>query len=140
MIITMGRHRLARYDKRNWQLQEFRSADANNGRTRSTEPKRLYAEAREKGIKSGESRRKKAQAKQMDRQKKFSTGVFDNCGEHSSEPCSEHSSERKYVGLSLSNERESGAAGAGPWGPAPPRLEDLPPIPGQRDTNGGDCE
>lgn len=104
------------------------------------ESKRLYAEAREKGIKSGESRRKKAQAKQMDRQKKFSTGVFDNCGEHSSEPCSEHSSERKYVGLSLSNERESGAAGAGPWGPAPPRLEDLPPIPGQRDTNGGDCE
>ena len=39
MIITMGRHRLARYDKRNWQLEEFRSADENNGRTRSTEPK-----------------------------------------------------------------------------------------------------
>lgn len=39
MIITMGRHRLTRYDKRNWQLQEFRSADENNGRTRSTEPK-----------------------------------------------------------------------------------------------------
>lgn len=35
----MGRHRLARYDKRNWQLQEFCSADENNGRTRSTEPK-----------------------------------------------------------------------------------------------------
>lgn len=39
MIITMGRHRLARYDKRNWRLEEFRSADAGNGRTRSTEPK-----------------------------------------------------------------------------------------------------
>ncbi len=100
------------------------------------ESKRLTAQARERGVKSGESRRKKAQEKQMDRQKKFSTGVFDN----QSESVSESVSERKYVGLSLSNERESGAAGAGPWGPAPPRLEDLPPIPGQRDTNGGDCE
>lgn len=45
----------------------------------------------------------------------------------------------RYVSSSF-QEEEEGAAGAGPWGPAPPRLEDLPPIPGQRDTNGGDCE
>lgn len=100
------------------------------------ESKRLMAQARERGVKSGESRRKKAQKKQKGMQEEFSTGVFDN----QSESVSESVSERKYVGLSLSNERESGAAGAGPWGPTPPRLEDLPPIPGQRDTNGGDCE
>ena len=100
------------------------------------ESMRLTAQARERGVKSGESRRKKAQKKQTGMQEEFSTGVFDN----QSESVSESVSERKYVGLSLSNERESGAAGAGPWGPAPPRLEDLPPIPGQRDTNGGDCE
>lgn len=100
------------------------------------ESKRLTAQARERGVKSGESRRKKAQEKQKGMQEEFSTGVFDN----QSESVSESVSERKYVGLSLSNERESGAAGAGPWGPAPPRLEDLPPIPGQRDTNGGDRE
>lgn len=96
------------------------------------ESKRLYAEAREKGRRggkrSGESRKAKSE--------KFSTDEFSTSKRTSAS--SGGSTVSKYV--SLSNERESGAAGAGPWGPAPPRLEDLPPIPGQRDTNGGDCE
>lgn len=31
MIITMGRYRLVRYDKRNWQLQEFREPAEDKG-------------------------------------------------------------------------------------------------------------
>ncbi len=100
----------------------------------AAESKRLSDQAIAKGRRSGEARRRKAEEKAK---AEFSTKVFNNGREHGSE----HGSERKYVGLSSSKEEErKGAAGAGPWGPAPPRLEDLPPIPGQRDTNGGDCE
>ena len=103
----------------------------------AAESKRLYDVAREKGKtagkRSGESRRKTA------KKSEFSTSKRTTGSTTGSTTCSTTGSTvSKYV--SLSNERESGAAGAGPWGPAPPRLEDLPPIPGQRDTNGGDCE
>ena len=100
----------------------------------AVESKRLSDQAIAKGRRSGKARRRKAEEKAK---AEFSTKVFNNGREHGSE----HGSERKYVGLSSSKEEErKGAAGAGPWGPAPPRLEDLPPIPGQRDTNGGDRE
>lgn len=92
----------------------------------AAESKRLYDVARAKGVKSGESRRKKSKKQEFSTSK---TNTVPNTVPNVS----------RYVSSSFQEEEKS-AAGAGPWGPAPPRLEDLPPIPGQRDTNGGDCE
>lgn len=103
------------------------------------ESKRLAALGRAGGKKSGETRRKKAEEKAMG---EFSTNGFSTNGSkgvpnHLPKPASE----RKKEGLSsFYKEERKGAADAGPKGPPPPRLEDLPPIPGQRDTNGGDRE
>lgn len=96
----------------------------------AAESKRLYDVARAKGVKSGESRRKKSKKQEFSTSK---TNTVRNCVPNTVPNVS------RYVSSSF-QEEEGGAAGAGPWGPAPPRLEDLPPIPGQRDTNGGDCE
>lgn len=96
----------------------------------AAESKRLYDVAREKGVKSGESRRKKS------KKQEFSTSKTNTVRNRVPNTVPNVS---KYVSSSF-QEEEGGAADAGPWGPAPPRLEDLPPIPGQRDTNGGDCE
>ena len=91
------------------------------------ESKRLSEQAREKGLKSGESRRRKTKEKSG---AKPSTGVFNNGSEHGSEPCSEHSSERKKEGLSSSYEEERRGLRTPPKGAAPPPPGDLPPIPG----------
>lgn len=96
----------------------------------AAESKRLYDVARAKGVKSGESRRKKS------KKQEFSTSKTNTVPNRVPNTVPNVS---RYVSSSF-QEEEVGAAGAGPWGPAPPRLEDLPPIPGQRDTNGGDCE
>lgn len=96
----------------------------------AAESKRLYDVARAKGVKSGESRRKKS------KKQEFSTSKTNTVPNRVPNTVPNVS---RYVSSSF-QEEEGGAAGAGPWGPAPPRLEDLPPIPGQRDTNGGDCE
>ena len=96
----------------------------------AAESKRLYDVARAKGVKSGESRRKKS------KKQEFSTSKTNTVPNRVPNTVPNVS---RYVSSSF-QEEEKGAAGAGPWGPAPPRLEDLPPIPGQRDTNGGDCE
>ena len=96
----------------------------------AAESKRLYDVARAKGVKSGESRRKKSKKQECSTSK---TNTVPNRVPNTVPNVS------RYVSSSF-QEEEKGAAGAGPWGPAPPRLEDLPPIPGQRDTNGGDCE
>lgn len=100
----------------------------------AAESKRLYDVARAKGKtagkRSGESRRKTAKKSEFSTSKR-TTG--------STTGLTTGSTVSRYVSSSF-QEEEVGAAGAGPWGPAPPRLEDLPPIPGQRDTNGGDCE
>lgn len=96
----------------------------------AAESKRLYDVARAKGVKSGESRRKKS------KKQEFSTSKTNTVRNRVPNTVPSVS---RYVSSSF-QEEEGGAAGAGPWGPAPPRLEDLPPIPGQRDTNGGDCE
>ncbi len=100
----------------------------------AAESKRLYDVARAKGVKSGESRRKKS------KKQEFSTSNTNTVPNRvpNTVPNTVPNVSR-YVSSSF-QEEEVGAAGAGPWGPAPPRLEDLPPIPGQRDTNGGDCE
>lgn len=94
----------------------------------AAESKRLYDVARAKGVKSGESRRKKS------KKQEFSTSKTNTVPNRVPNTVPNVS---KYVSSSF-QEEEKGAAGAGPWGPAPPRLEDLPPIPGQTDTNGGD--
>lgn len=96
----------------------------------AAESKRLYDVARAKGVKSGESRRKKS------KKQEFSTSRTNTVPNRVPNTVPNVS---RYVSSSF-QEEEGGAAGAGPWGPAPPRLEELPPIPGQRDTNGGDCE
>lgn len=96
----------------------------------AAESKRLYDVARAKGVKSGESRRKKS------KKQEFSTSKTNTVPNRVPNTVPNVS---RYVSSSF-QEEEVGAAGAGPWGPAPPRLEDLPPIPGQMDTNGGDCE
>lgn len=96
----------------------------------AAESKRLYDVARAKGVKSGESRRKKS------KKQEFSTSKTNTVPNRVPNTVPNVS---RYVSSSF-QEEEKGAAGAGPWGPAPPRLEDLPPIPGQRDTNGGDRE
>lgn len=96
----------------------------------AAESKRLYDVARAKGVKSGESRRKKS------KKQEFSTSKTNTVPNRVPNTVPNVS---RYVSSSF-QEEEKGAAGAGPWGPAPPRLEDLPPIPGQMDTNGGDCE
>lgn len=96
----------------------------------AAESKRLYDVARAKGVKSGESRRKKS------KKQEFSTSKTNTVPNRVPNTVPNVS---RYVSSSF-QEEEGCAAGAGPWGPAPPRLEDLPPIPGQRDTNGGDCE
>lgn len=96
----------------------------------AAESKRLYDVARAKGVKSGESRRRKS------KKQEFSTSRTNTVPNRVPNTVPNVS---RYVSSSF-QEEEGGAAGAGPWGPAPPRLEDLPPIPGQRDTNGGDCE
>lgn len=96
----------------------------------AAESKRLYDVARAKGVKSGESRRKKS------KKQEFSTSKTNTVPNRVPNTVPNVS---MYVSSSF-QEEEGGAAGAGPWGPAPPRLEDLPPIPGQMDTNGGDCE
>lgn len=96
----------------------------------AAESKRLYDVARAKGVKSGESRRKKS------KKQEFSTSKTNTVPNRVPNTVPNVS---RYVSSSF-QEEEGGAAGAGPWGPAPPRLEDLPPIPGQMDTNGGDCE
>lgn len=96
----------------------------------AAESKRLYDVARAKGVKSGESRRKKS------KKQEFSTSKTNTVPNRVPNTVPNVS---RYVSSSF-QEEEGGAADAGPWGPAPPRLEDLPPIPGQRDTNGGDCE
>lgn len=93
----------------------------------AAESKRLYDVARAKGVKSGESRRKKS------KKQEFSTSKTNTVPNRVPNTVPNVS---RYVSSSF-QEEEVGAAGAGPWGPAPPRLEDLPPIPGQRDTNGG---
>ena len=93
----------------------------------AAESKRLYDVARAKGVKSGESRRKKS------KKQEFSTSKTNTVPNRVPNTVPNVS---RYVSSSF-QEEEEGAAGAGPWGPAPPRLEDLPPIPGQRDTNGG---
>lgn len=100
----------------------------------AAESKRLYDVARAKGVKSGESRRKKS------KKQEFSTSRTNTVPNRvpNTVPNTVPNVSR-YVSSSF-QEEEGGAAGAGPWGPVPPRLEDLPPIPGQRDTNGGDCE
>lgn len=104
----------------------------------AAESKRLYDVAREKGKtagkRSGESRRKTAKKSEFSTSKR-TTGLTTG----STTGLTTGSTVSRYVSSSF-QEEEKGAAGAGPWGPAPPRLEDLPPIPGQRDTNGGDCE
>ena len=108
----------------------------------AAESKRLYDVARAKGAKSGESRRKKS------KKQEFSTSKTNTVPNRVPNTVPNTVPNRvpntvpnvsRYVSSSF-QEEEKGAAGAGPWGPAPPRLEDLPPIPGQRDTNGGDCE
>ena len=96
----------------------------------AAESKRLYDVARAKGVKSGESRRRKS------KKQEFSTSRTNTVPNRVPNTVPNVS---RYVSSSF-QEEEGGAAGAGPWGPAPPRREDLPPIPGQRDTNGGDCE
>ena len=96
----------------------------------AAESKRLYDVARAKGVKSSESRRRKS------KKQEFSTSKTNTVRNRVPNTVPNVS---RYVSSSF-QEEEGGAAGAGPWGPAPPRLEDLPPIPGQRDTNGGDCE
>lgn len=96
----------------------------------AAESKRLYDVARAKGVKSGESRRKKS------KKQEFSTSKTNTVPNRVPNTVPNVS---RYVSSSF-QEEEKGAVGAGPWGPAPPRLEDLPPIPGQMDTNGGDCE
>lgn len=96
----------------------------------AAESKRLYDVARAKGVKSGESRRKKS------KKQEFSTSKTNTVPNRVPNTVPNVS---RYVSSSF-QEEERGAAGSGPWGPAPPRLEDLPPIPGQMDTNGGDCE
>ena len=93
------------------------------------ESKRLYTEARERGRRGGKRSGESRKAKSGE----FSTDEF------STSKRTTGSTVSRYVSSSF-QEEEGSAAGAGPWGPAPPRLEDLPPIPGQRDTNGGDCE
>lgn len=95
------------------------------------ESKRLCARARENGRKGGEASGESRRAASG----KFSTNEFSTS--RRSGASSMASTERKKDPPSKEG---GGAAGAGPWGPAPPRLEDLPPIPGQRDTNGGDRE
>lgn len=100
----------------------------------AAESKRLYDVARAKGVKSGESRRRKSKKQEFSTSR---TNTVPNCVPNTVPNTVPNVS--RYVSSSF-QEEEGGAAGAGPWGPAPPRLEDLPPIPGQRDTNGGDCE
>ena len=100
----------------------------------AAESKRLYDVARAKGVKSGESRRKKSKKQEFSTSK---TNTVPNRVPNRVPNTVPNVS--RYVSSSF-QEEEGGAAGAGPGGPAPPRLEDLPPIPGQRDTNGGDCE
>ena len=104
----------------------------------AAESKRLYDVASAKGVKSGESRRKKS------KKQEFSTSKTNTVPNRVPNTVPNRvpntvPNVSKYVSSSF-QEEEGGAAGAGPWGPSPPRLEDLPQIPGQRDTNGGDCE
>lgn len=96
----------------------------------AAESKRLYDVARAKGVKSGESRRRKS------KKQEFSTSRTNTVPNRVPNTVPNVS---RYASSSF-QEEEGGAADAGPKGPPPPLLEDLPPIPGQRDTNGGDCE
>ena len=91
----------------------------------AAESKRLTAQGRKGGKRSGESRRARGD------EKKFSTKVFDNEDETASKRASKPGFERKKEGLSSSYEEERrGLRTPALRGPAPPPPGTLPPMPG----------